>query len=120
MMLIYIHRQILWWVWPSRLRRQIVVLEIVGSIPTIHPIILRDFNSHREYAGMAELADALDLGSSVNDVGVQVLFPAPCRLPIPSIFSRWRDRIDEFNLTAFRGVRLFFCRKSIVFGQIVE
>ncbi len=28
-------------------------------------------------AGMAELADALDLGSSVIDVGVQVLFPAP-------------------------------------------
>ena len=80
MMLIYIHRQILWWVWPSRLRRQIVVLEIVGSIPTIHPIILRDFNSHREYAGMAELADALDLGSSVIDVGVQVLFPAPLLL----------------------------------------
>lgn len=26
---------------------------------------------------MAELADALDLGSSVIDVGVQVLFPAP-------------------------------------------
>ena len=26
---------------------------------------------------MAELADALDLGSSVFDVGVQVLFPAP-------------------------------------------
>ncbi len=84
MMLICIHRQILWWVWPSRLRRQIVVLEIVGSIPTIHPIILRDFNSHCEYAGMAELADALDLGSSVNDVGVQVLFPAPFRLPISS------------------------------------
>ena len=30
-----------------------------------------------QYAGMAELADALDLGSSVIDVGVQVLFPAP-------------------------------------------
>ena len=26
---------------------------------------------------MAELADALDLGSSSNGVGVQVLFPAP-------------------------------------------
>ena len=30
-----------------------------------------------QHAGVAELADALDLGSSVNDVGVQVLFPAP-------------------------------------------
>ncbi len=29
------------------------------------------------YAGVAELADALDLGSSVNDVGVQVPSPAP-------------------------------------------
>ena len=28
-------------------------------------------------AGVAELADALDLGSSVTDVGVQVLSPAP-------------------------------------------
>ena len=28
------------------------------------------------YAGMAELADALDLGSSVPDVQVQVLLPA--------------------------------------------
>ncbi len=28
------------------------------------------------YAGMAELADALDLGSSVHDVQVQVLLPA--------------------------------------------
>ena len=29
------------------------------------------------YAGVADLADALDLGSSVNDVGVQVPSPAP-------------------------------------------
>ena len=29
------------------------------------------------FAGMAELADALDLGSSVYDMGVQVPFPAP-------------------------------------------
>ena len=29
------------------------------------------------YAGMAKLADALDLGSSVIDVQVQVLLPAP-------------------------------------------
>ena len=57
-----------WWVWPSWLGRQIVALKVMGSNPIIHPI----------YAGMAELADALDLGSSVIDVGVQVLFPAPC------------------------------------------
>ncbi len=30
-----------------------------------------------KYAGVAELADALDLGSSVSDVQVQVLSPAP-------------------------------------------
>ncbi len=29
------------------------------------------------YAGMAELADAIDLGSIVNDVGVRVSLPAP-------------------------------------------
>ena len=33
-------------------------------------------------AGVAELADALDLGSSVNDVGVQVPSPAPCNKKI--------------------------------------
>ena len=65
-----------WWVWPSWLRRQIVVLKIVGSNPITHPI----------YAGMAELADALDLGSSVIDVGVQVLFPAPIYKRLRSFF----------------------------------
>ena len=32
------------------------------------------------YAGMAELADAPDLGSGVSDVQVQVLLPAPWRV----------------------------------------
>ncbi len=32
---------------------------------------------HQLSAGVAELADALDLGSSVPDVQVQVLSPAP-------------------------------------------
>ena len=32
-----------------------------------------------QYAVVAELADALDLGSSVNDVGVQVPSAAPDR-----------------------------------------
>ena len=31
----------------------------------------------KQYAGMAELADAPDLGSGVPDVQVQVLLPAP-------------------------------------------
>ena len=33
-----------------------------------------------KYADVAELADALDLGSSVNDVGVQVPSSAPLRV----------------------------------------
>ena len=53
--------------WPSWLGRQIVALKVMGSNPIIHPI----------YAGMAELADALDLGSSVPDVRVQVSLSAP-------------------------------------------
>ena len=44
-------------------------------------------SSRNQYAGMAELADALDLGSSVFDVGVQVLFPAPVKpVVIPLVF----------------------------------
>ncbi len=38
------------------------------------------------YAGMAELADALDLGSSGNPVQVQVLLPAP------KAFHPWVER----------------------------
>ena len=34
----------------------------------------------KRYAGVAELADALVLGTSVNDVEVQVLSPAPRRV----------------------------------------
>ena len=33
--------------------------------------------THHFYAGVAELVDALDLGSSVFDVGVQVPSPVP-------------------------------------------
>ena len=32
---------------------------------------------HIKYAGVAELADALDLGSSVSDMQVRPLSPAP-------------------------------------------
>ncbi len=45
------------------------------------------------YAGVAELADALDLGSSVSHVGVQVPSPAPKN---PSIF------VDGFFIQADR------------------
>ena len=37
----YYKYALMWWVWPSWLRRQIVVLKIVGSIPTIHPTIFK-------------------------------------------------------------------------------
>ena len=35
-----------------------------------------------EYAGMVELADTLDLGSSGSSVQVQVLLPAPSNRPL--------------------------------------
>ena len=38
---------------------------------------VRHFYFLLNYAGVAELADALDLGSSVFDVGVRVPSPAP-------------------------------------------
>ena len=54
-----------------------------------------------EYAGMAELADALDSGSSEsNFMEVQVLLPAP-------------KKTDEFSL-----VGLFFGMKSDLWHQI--
>ncbi len=42
---------------------------VEGSSPSWHTIFIL-------YAGVAELADALDLGSSVFDVGVRVPSPA--------------------------------------------
>ena len=44
-----------WWMWPSWLRRQIVVLEIVGSTPIIHPI----------YDPLAQLAEHLTFNQGV-------------------------------------------------------
>ena len=38
---------------------------------------LKVYQLNQLYADMAELADALDLGSSVSDVGVQVPLSAP-------------------------------------------
>lgn len=51
--------------WPSWLGRQIVALKVMGSNPIIHPI----------YAGMAELADALDLGSSSSECRFDSCYP---------------------------------------------
>ena len=53
---------------------------MIGSTP------ISGTTENRIYAGMAELADALDLGSSVIDVGVQVLFPAPIYKRLRSFF----------------------------------
>jgi hypothetical protein len=50
-----------------------------------------------KYAGMAELADALDLGSSVFDVGVQVLFPAPNKKLAKANFFIYQKYIDSFS-----------------------
>lgn len=49
-------------------------------------------------ADMAELADALDLGSSVPDVQVQVLLPA------------WNLRAKNVEKSMF--LALFLCRKQ--------
>ena len=46
-----------------------------------------------KYAGVAELADALDLGSSVFDVQVQVLSPAPNENPFA--------KVDGFSFVFF-------------------
>ena len=47
----------------------------------------------KSLAGVAELADALDLGSSVNDVGVQVLFPAPLKPLLLKVFYFYQKLI---------------------------
>ena len=71
-----------WWIWPSWLRRQIVVLKIVGSIPTIHPTILEvPSTSFLFFARVAELADAPDSKSGGRKiVWVQVPSLAPQNL----------------------------------------
>ena len=60
-------------------------------------------------AGMAELADALDLGSSVPDVQVQVLLPALNeraknveKSTFLALFMAMRKRLNAY-MTAFGG-----------------
>ena len=53
------------------------------------------------YAGMAELADALDLGSSVPDVQVQVLSPAP-------------NKVDSFDTRVSETINLFLFAKMLM------
>ncbi len=51
-----------------------------------------------KYAGMAELADAPDLGSGVHDVQVQVLLPA----------------VNECSCKSMESIlQLFLCPKSL-------
>ena len=52
-----------------------------------------------QYATVAELADALDLGSSVNDVGVQV----PLAAPQPRIRSHDRIFLFKYHLRDLNG-----------------
>jgi hypothetical protein len=48
------------------------------------------------HAGVAELADALDLGSSASGVGVQVPPPAPLSIYLPSrSWWNWQTRYFE-------------------------
>lgn len=47
---------------------------------------------------MAELADALDLGSSSNGVGVQVLFPAPNKKRVEIISTLFLFLIKFLNV----------------------
>ena len=54
----------------------------------------------KTYADVAELADALVLGTSVNDVGVQVPSSAPKRVKI------------KFHLFFFFFFKLILCQKS--------
>lgn len=51
-------------------------------------IIIIILASRLVHAGVAELADALDLGSSVYDVKVQVLSPAPSDLLFAGV-AQW-------------------------------
>lgn len=57
----------------------------------------------KRYAGVAELADALVLGTSVNDVEVQVLSPAPMTL-LFELFIEQRDT----NIILKRMVFFYF------------
>ena len=60
------------------------------------------------YAGVAELADALDLGSSVPDVQVQVLSPAP-KYPLNQVGFRG---FLFLNNTLYNTLILIFVRMS--------
>ena len=59
------------------------------------------------FAGMAELADALDLGSSVIDVQVQLLLPAPLKNLVELWFNLLIISILEMEL-------IFCCGKEKV------
>ena len=58
---------------------------------------------------MAELADALDLGSSVNDVGVRVSLSAPKRKVAKAAFSfcTFHSSLFTLHFSLTSPVRLF-------------
>jgi hypothetical protein len=62
----------------------------------------------KQYAGVAELADALDLGSSGNPVQVQVLSPVPYRVFITDLSIRVSTRFLFVSKLAF-----FVCKEQV-------
>ena len=71
------------------------------------------------FAGVAELADAPDLGSGVPDVQVQVLSPAPDRAVFGLLFFYFyfiknRDRYLQFSDCSFLFCKQKDCPKAVL------
>ena len=72
-------------------------------------------------AGVAELADALDLGSSVFDVGVRVPSPAPQFCGSSSVVEHHLAKVGvaSSNLV-FRSKKFEFYIEHIILGGIAK
>ena len=58
------------------------------------------------FADVAELADALDLGSSGSSVGVQVPSPAPLKNPV----ELWFNLL--ININSRNGIDFLLCKRK--------